>query len=444
LFVGSQTGDPAAFTATHANPAVFSAPGAVGLAAGQVVTLTGSLPGGFSANTAYYVVNLATDGTGTFNLDTSSSGPGIASTSAGSGNILLSQVLLTGAWSSVALDTKANDLWGTFTTSNPSQSFGMFPGFYLATGVFSPQYSGGTGTVSAGITAQEGTGPVTTYGGQRIKNVSASPFPKVTCAKLVQFSVTGTYGGASNNYAGLSAWEDASATAIVPRVTATTYPQLTLEWVSLLANPAPQGVLPPVPSNDAWPVPPVSGGAMTSQIVTESFLNKNIRDTISFLAFPPVCEAYLAAGASLSSQSSLPAVGTTVPLDTITSTVVAADNYSAFSVSSHTWTCKRPGIYTVTGQVAVAAASTSVAVAAGLTIQATGYNSGNAFTLWSGAQSACTTGGQVSCALISRRLRFAFGDTVKLAAFQNNSGGASAALSTGTWACRLITIWRAA
>ena len=72
------------FTATHASPCVFTATGSA-YGNGTAVTLTGgSLPGGFTAATTYYVV--AASGA-TFELSATSGGSAINSTTTGSGSV---------------------------------------------------------------------------------------------------------------------------------------------------------------------------------------------------------------------------------------------------------------------------------------------------------------------------------------------------------------------
>jgi hypothetical protein len=75
---------PYSFTATSANPAVFTASGSA-YTLGETVELTGaSLPGGFTAGTIYYIVGPSTD---TFELAATEGGTAIASTSTGSGTV---------------------------------------------------------------------------------------------------------------------------------------------------------------------------------------------------------------------------------------------------------------------------------------------------------------------------------------------------------------------
>jgi hypothetical protein len=86
---------PAAFTATHASPAVFTWTPTTALTAianGTSVQLSGgSLPGGFSAATTYYVVSSSGS---TFSLAATLGGAGINSTGTGSGNVAVTGVFL--------------------------------------------------------------------------------------------------------------------------------------------------------------------------------------------------------------------------------------------------------------------------------------------------------------------------------------------------------------
>ena len=82
---------PFSFTATNASPCVFTASGSA-YANGAAVALSGSsLPGGFKAGATYYVA--AASGT-SFELASVPGGPGIASSSSGSGIVATSAVYL--------------------------------------------------------------------------------------------------------------------------------------------------------------------------------------------------------------------------------------------------------------------------------------------------------------------------------------------------------------
>jgi hypothetical protein len=423
MFAASQTGNPTPFTAASSDSTFTSA--GIGYANGNSLALSGaSLPGGFSAGTLYNVVSASGQA---FQLAPSSGGSAITVTSDGSGTATLEQLVATGVWTPVTLDTTGTDPWaGHLTTSNEPIYYGMFPGYYLCEFWCPLSYTGGSGTVAAGISGQEGTGPVTTYGGQSMPNSGTSNrFNQPSVAKILAFSVTGDYGAAGNNYAQGMLWQD-SGSQQQPLVTATRYPAMQAEWLAGLGSNA--GL--PVPDVDPWPPPPTP--------VSATFLNKNIRDTISFLAGKPLLEAYYAAGTqTLASQSSIPATGTTVNLDT-----VYIDTYSAFSASTHTWTAPVPGLYFCYGQAPVTGGSGASSVACGLTITSANYGTGSAFTLWSGAQTASTSSGEVNCAAVRCHLRLNAGDTISLAAFQQ--GATSPHLqASGVWQCRLITVWRA-
>ena len=429
VFSGAATGVPTTFTyATSAGLFTSNAT----YADGQTLLLSG-LTGcsAFSTTTVYFVQNSGT-APGTFQLATSGTGSPITTGTSGSGTAQMTQQIATSSWTPVSLDTEVSDAWNTHqTTSNAPYAYGMFGGYYLAEFLFAPSYTGGAGTVSAGIVAQEGTALPVTTGGARMPNSGTSGrYPGVAAVKLLQFTATGTYGGAVNNYVAGAAWQDSGST-VTPLATGTRYPQLNLEWVSgLAANPAL-----PVPDNDAWPAAP--------QVLGRTFLNKNIRDAVSFLAARPVMEAVYSAGTfSLAAQSSLPAVGTTIPLDTIHVDNRATATQAQMSTSTHVWTCLYPGLYDVYAQTCSNAASTSTSVAAGITVTSVNYNSGSAFTVWGPAQKAATSG--VNSAIVRRRLRLAYGDTLKLAGFQSDSASAAATVPGGTWQPRLITIWRAA
>lgn len=423
LFTGSQTGSPAPYTAL-ASTSTFTTAG-VGYSNGNILTLTGSpLPGGFSANTLYDVVNASGQA---FQLAPSTGGSAITVTGNGQGSAYLTQLIATAQWTPVNLDTTGTDAWaGHLTTSNEAIYYGMFPGYYLCEFSCPISYTGGSGTVAAAITGQEGTGPVTNYAGQSMPNSGTSNrFPQPTVAKILAFPVTGNYGAVGNNYVSGSLYQD-SGSEQQPLTVTNRFPQFQAEWVAGLAGPS--GL--PVPDVDTWPAPPLP--------VTSAFLNKNIRDTVNFLAFKPICEAYYAAATqTLSSQSALPSTGTAVNLDT-----AYIDTYSAFNATSHIWTAPVPGVYYVYGQSPVTGGSGAASVACGLTVTSANYNSGAAFTMWSGAQTASTSSSEANCANIRRDLRLNAGDTIQLAAFQN--GASSPHLqASGAWQCRLITVWRA-
>ena len=185
----------------------------------------------------------------------------------------------------------------------------------------------------------------------------------------------------------------------------------------------------PVPSNPAWPTPP--------SYVTSAFANTNIRDAIRFLTYPPIMEYSTNAGASLASSASLPTTGTTVALPTQT-----VDNYGAFSTSTNTWTAPVAGRYFCYGCVAVVSGAHAVALAAGLTVTSANYNGGTTFTIWGGTGTANISA--ASGQIVRKMLRLNAGDTIQLAAAQNDSTSASVTYATGVSNPRLITAWQGA
>jgi hypothetical protein len=325
----------------------------------------------------------------------------------------------------IVLDTEVVDNWNGHQISTfPAQYFGQFQGWYLCECTFPLQYTGGTGSVAAGI--QYGTTGASTFsvGGMRVENSSGF---RTICgaAKLVNMvNVGGAF--ATGDWVGMWA-SQSSGTGQAPTETASRFPSLSVRWVA--ANSGTNFLA--VPVNAAWPVPP--------SFVTSSFLNTNIRDTINFLTYPPVMEYSLQTGGfNISSQSAVPTLGQTVVLDTPT-----VDNYFSYNIVSGAWTAPSSGVYYVYGCFALLTGANQVATAAGLTITSSNYNGGTPFTWWGGAQSAVVSG--TASVQTRRRLRLNGGDTIELAAFQNDSGGANASCtSTGLWLCRLITVWESA
>lgn len=323
------------------------------------------------------------------------------------------------------LDTEVVDNWNGHQISNfPAQYFGQFQGWYLAECTFPLQYSGGTGSVAAGIQYGTTGGGTFSVGGMRVQNTSGF---RTICgaAKLVQMvNVGGTF--ASGDWVGMWA-SQSSGVGQTPTETASRFPSLSVRWVAANSG----GTFIAVPTNPAWPTPP--------SFITSSFLNTNIRDAINFLIYPPIMEYSLTtSGFSISSQGSVPAIGQTVVLNSPT-----VDNYSSYNIVSGAWTAPSSGVYYIYGAFALLTGANQVATAAGLTITSSNYNGGSTFTWWGGAQSAVTSG--TASVQTRRRLRLNGGDTIELAAFQNDSGGAAAnATNTGLWLCRLITVWESA
>lgn len=318
----------------------------------------------------------------------------------------------------VDLDTELYDnANGHQVSSNPQTYYGQFAGWYLCEGSVPLNYTGGAGSLSAEIGTGTGGGAATFAGGQRGPNNSGRA-TVMNVAALVPITLTG-YG--TGDYIQLGIFQSSGGFEPVNNAT-TKAPTLMCKWVAALAGTT--GL--PVPANPAWATPP--------SIVTAAFLNANVRDVANFLIFPPIVGAKGSSGGSLASQSGIPATGTKVTCPT-----EDVDNYTAYV--SGTFTAPVGGVYYFYGQVGVTTAAGGGALGAGLTVNSGNYNGGSTFTIWGGTLSVPS--GVVQCANVRRRLRLDAGDTVNLAGFYNDTGGASATLLTtsSAWAPRFIAVW---
>lgn len=338
------------------------------------------------------------------------------------------QSFATGTWGGVDIDTEAWDSVNGHNFTYPNQYFAQFPGYYLAEYSGGFDYVGGNGVTSAGIGFSSAGGSATFWGGGTVLNGNTSGrFATPSAAKILRLVNTGGIGASGVDVVYPGAYQSSGATQNTwIDVAAGQYPQFQMTWLAALSGTADL----PVPANPAWPTPP--------SYITSAFMNTNVTGAIAFLIYPPLTEAVYDAGtATCPSVSSLPAVGTTVPLDTAT-----YDTYSAFAAGTHAWTAPVAGVYQLYGQVALTGQGTSSSMAAGLTVTSANYNGGTQVTLWAGAQSMNTSGPNMS--VVRRRLRLNAGDKVLLACAQHDTGGNAAAMQTGQWASRMHSIWRAA
>lgn len=328
---------------------------------------------------------------------------------------------------SIALDTELYDNYGGHQIAAGGFSYyGMVPGWYLAEAVVPLNYSGGAGMVSAAVGAAQNGGSFAPFYGMAVPNNSGQP-TTVAAARLVEMSVTGTF-GSGDHVSAVVNQSSGSAQAILNGTAR--IPALNVRWICALAGTS--GL--PVPANPAWPVPP--------SFITSAFLNANIRDAIRFLAYPPIMEyAYNTTGQTLASQTAVPVVGNKITL--VSDTV---DNYSAMNASTSVWTAPVAGLYYAYGQVSLAASSTTAALGAGLTVTSSNYNGGTQVTLWGGTQAGLGASNSIpNSAIVRRRIRLNAGDVVQLAGFQRDSGsGTASVLGSGNWTSKLILAWSAA
>lgn len=408
----------------------------------------------------------------------------------------------------VSIDTEFYDnAGGHLDTTSPANYYCMLPGWYLCQGTAAVAYTGGAGATVAGIALSVAGAAITTwYGGRGPNSGTTGQRMQPSAAKLVEMVNTSR---ATGDYVNLVISQNSGASQTMAVATSRN-PWLQAQWVAAAsANPsslpvpandpwAPSTTTPPYYSTTlttsavlgssvlhvasaaglvaggtigldggtsiaetavvasgyavgSLVVPLVASlahthasGAQVAVPVSAAFMNRNVRDTINFLTYPPIMEAYYLAGtASLASQASLPAVGHVIPCDTTT-----VDNYGAYSTSSHTWTAPVAGTYWCYVQSHQSMNTTSVALAAGLTITSLNYNSGTQFTWWGGTQAAFAGAGAGNCVVTRRRLRLNAGDTIQPAAFQNDSGSNAVTQDyvggSSVSESRMIIVWRGA
>jgi hypothetical protein len=323
----------------------------------------------------------------------------------------------------VMLDTELFDNWnGHSDGDNPQAYYGMVQGWYLCECTI-PLNASTTGLQAALICGVQNQGALTTYGGG-LEGYSAS-FAYQNAAAMLMEQV-GTLDGASNDYIYAGAWQNNSGASNQPLSNTTgAYPWLNCRWVSAISGTEPLSV----PANAAFPAPPA--------LLGHTFMNTNIRDTIRFLTYPPVMEAFYTGGGTFPSESTIPTVGTTTPLGSKT-----VDNYSAFSTSTYTWTAPVAGLYYAYGCVSGVASAHGSNLAAGITVTSANYNSGTQITLWGGAIAVVVS--ETNAAIVRKRLRLNAGDTVQLGSFQYDTVNPDITWGAAPWESRLIMVWMAA
>jgi hypothetical protein len=339
------------------------------------------------------------------------------------------QSITASSTTAISLDTEQADNYSMHRIStDATQVFCQFPGWYLCEATVPLNYTGGTGTLSALIGGVQNGGPLAYYGGMRTPSNSGH-ITVATAAKLMQLVSTGFGTG---DYVSAAVFQNnTGSSAETLNNNPAKAPYLMARWVSALSGTQPLIV----PANDAWPSPPA--------VLGHVFMNKNVRDTINYLIYPPIGEWVQSAAQNLASQSSVPATGTTIGLGSVALNPAVVDNYGAYSQAANVWTAPVAGVFYCYGQVGLTTGSNTVSMGAGLTVNSSNYNSGSTFTIWGGTMATAASLPQM--ANVRRRLRLNAGDTISLAGFQKDSGAASNALNTtGAWLSRLIICWECA
>ena len=319
----------------------------------------------------------------------------------------------------MALTGELVDTWNGHNTAsgNWQTYYCQFPGWYLCQSFTPFAYTTATQILfSAGMIAKTGGVTQTVVRGQ-LQLMGSGKHPGPKCCDLIQMSATGPIGGGGDSVTP-TALQISGSTLSYLATPASLLPFFSVRWVSALSGTA--GL--PVPVNASWPVP--------TAYITPAFLNTNIRDTINFLAYPPVCKAYYTAGSSSLPNQAFPN-GTVVPLNTI-----MVDNYGGFTTGgSGGYTAPVAGVYLLAAQVNFASYNSAggVAYSAGLSVNGGTIQWGDS-VFQSGAQ---TTG---AGACVRRRLRLNAGDYVQFYG-QQSTGGSLNLNATGSNQTRFIALW---
>ena len=170
------------------------------------------------------------------------------------------------------------------------------------------------------------------------------------------------------------------------------------------------------------------GGTLTPGYVaipvSAAFLNQQVRDTINFLAYPPMARLTTIGSTQTIESQTFPA-GT--PVTWVTDTV---DNFRAWN-SGESYVFPVAGVYYVYGQVSISPCVTNLS--AGLSV--TGGT-----VQWGDSIRTAATGVSL-CATVRRHLRVNAGDYVQLYGSQNSEDTQTLTNSTANY-CSLIVLWR--
>jgi hypothetical protein len=176
---------------------------------------------------------------------------------------------------------------------------------------------------------------------------------------------------------------------------------------------------------------PHVSGAPVAVPVSATFLNQQVRDLVSFLAYPPILRAETTQAQTLGTQT-LPA-GTQITNLTTSSLNRCVDNFSGFA--SNAYTIPVSGIYYVYGQVYLAGATVGFSCSAGIAV-----NAGT--ILWGVRFRSAATSAVGQCPTVRKVLRLTAGQTITLYGTQS-SGANMVTLASGAVKSKLICVWRA-
>ena len=319
------------------------------------------------------------------------------------------ETVTSGSDVTLTMDATLTDTWAGF--SNPAGNVYrcQLPGWYLCDARLPYFYTSSTpAQLLAGFSSSDTSGGATFYGAPTVSGSTT-----FTIARALDLIAMPGAGGSGTITAVLARQNSGSSTTLnngPPEI-----PVVSMRWVCALTGTAPL----PVPPLTPVPTP-----------ITKDWLNSCLRDTVNFLAYPPVARAHYTAGSSTLAATTL-AAPAIVPL-----TTVDLDTYAGYTTgaSAH-YTAPVSGRYLLAGQVFLASSSTSTWYACGVRVNGT-------TAYWGGITRFAGTS-QAGGAAVVKRLRLSAGDTVQLIAAQA-SGGAIAYNTTAGNQTRFIALWEGA
>jgi hypothetical protein len=314
----------------------------------------------------------------------------------------------------VPMDTDLNDPLGDHSNvAHPENIYPPFLGWYLCIGMMSYNTTTtGTGILYDATIAVTQNSVATAWIGQQTPlQTTFNPFEIVVELQKLD--------PATNDTVSLAGFQTTAGT--VPTLAGSgRYSTLNVLWATTTTAPTAWSTSLPVPANAPF--------SDTTEI-TGAFLNTNIRDTVNFLTFPPVCRLQRTGSVQLASTT-FPA-GTAVPFSGFT-----IDNWGGWNGTTR-YTFPRAGLYFVYGQVNFLNDTTGTDRACGLRV-----NGGT--TQWGSTEGAAnSTLGHISVAC--QLIRAAATDYVEVMGYSNStvSGGITiGGAASGT--SKMIVMWMSA
>jgi hypothetical protein len=311
----------------------------------------------------------------------------------------------------LGVNSELYDNWNGHNGANVTQYYAQAPGWYLCKSVIPYNYTSATQALfAAGFSGLNGgTSFPNTFGGLMLSG--STHVPAAQCCDLIPQTVTGPIGG-TGDFIQFNLFTSVSTTLVA---SLTQLPTVSLRWVAVQGGTAPLAV----PACPAWATPP--------SFVTSAFLNANIRDTVNFLLYPPICKLNYVAGSATLPSTAFPA-GTVINMGN-----VVVDNYGGATTGAAAgYTAPVTGNYFCYGQFNLQASATSTGYCAGLTVNGGTTQWGDSLNKVSDAIGGGAT--------VMKRLRLTAGQQVQLVGCQG-SGGAIAYNTTAANQTRLIVVW---